>query len=127
MKNGKTTWVFLYSEKATLGFRIYKIWQILQRFAGTFCRARTLKLGGVNTFRSNLIIKQIQNHQNCKAAWETSKSISLTNSKPFQNCSIRNHFEKRLTFAIQAISATPQNLTFSDLKSTTLCFSKIEK
>ena len=33
-------------EKATLGFRIYKIWQI-KRFAGTFRRAQTLKLGGV--------------------------------------------------------------------------------
>ena len=34
-------------EKATLGFRIYKIWQILKRFVGTFHRAQTLKLGGV--------------------------------------------------------------------------------
>ena len=33
-------------EKATLGFRIYKIWRILKRFAGTFRRAQTLKLGG---------------------------------------------------------------------------------
>ena len=31
-------------EKATLGFRIYKIWQILKRFAGTFRQAQTLKL-----------------------------------------------------------------------------------
>ena len=35
-------------DKATLGFRIYKIWQILNRFAGTFHRAQTLKLGGVS-------------------------------------------------------------------------------
>ena len=35
-------------EKATLSFRIYKILQILKRFAGTFHRAQTLKLGGVN-------------------------------------------------------------------------------
>ena len=34
-------------EKESLGFRIYKIWQILKRFAGTFRRAQTLKLGGV--------------------------------------------------------------------------------
>ena len=34
-------------EKATLGFCIYKIWQILKHFAGTFRRAQTLKLGGV--------------------------------------------------------------------------------
>ena len=34
-------------EKATLGFRIYNIWHILKRFAGTFHRAQTLKLGGV--------------------------------------------------------------------------------
>ena len=34
-------------EKATLGFRIYKIVQILKRLAGTFRRAQTLKLGGV--------------------------------------------------------------------------------
>ena len=37
-------------EKATLSFRIYKIWQILMRYAGTFCRAQTLKLGGVACF-----------------------------------------------------------------------------
>ena len=38
----------LKMEKATLGFRIlYKIWQILKRFAGTFGRAQTLKLEGV--------------------------------------------------------------------------------
>ena len=35
-------------EKATLGFRIYKIWKILKRFAGTFRWAQTLKLGGVS-------------------------------------------------------------------------------
>ena len=34
-------------KKAALGFRIYKIWQILKRFVGTFRRAQTLKLGGV--------------------------------------------------------------------------------
>ena len=34
-------------EKATLGFHIYKIWQILKRFDGTFRRAQILKLGGV--------------------------------------------------------------------------------
>ena len=34
-------------EKAILGFRIYKIWQILKHFAGTFRQAQTLKLGGV--------------------------------------------------------------------------------
>ena len=34
-------------EKATLGFRIYKIWQILKHFAGTFHRAQTMKFGGV--------------------------------------------------------------------------------
>ena len=38
-------------EKATLGFRIYKIWQILNRFAGTFHQAQILKLGGVNDER----------------------------------------------------------------------------
>ena len=26
---------------------MFKIWQILKRFAGTFCRAQPLKLGGV--------------------------------------------------------------------------------
>ena len=36
-------------EKTTLGFRIYKIWQILKRFAGTFRQAQTLKLWGVIT------------------------------------------------------------------------------
>ena len=35
----KQLWGFVY---------IYKIWQILKRFAGTFGRAQTLKLGGVH-------------------------------------------------------------------------------
>ena len=35
-------------EKATLGFRIYEIWQILKHYAGNFRRAHTLKLGGVS-------------------------------------------------------------------------------
>ena len=34
-------------EKAILDFCIYKIWQILKCFAGTFRREQTLKLGGV--------------------------------------------------------------------------------
>ena len=33
------------NEKTTLGFRIFKLWQILKRFAGTFHKALTLKLG----------------------------------------------------------------------------------
>ena len=37
-------------EKETLGFRIYKIWQILKHFAGTFRQAQTLKLGGVSLY-----------------------------------------------------------------------------
>ena len=40
--------IFYVYEKATLGFRIYKIWQILKHFAGTFHQAQTLKLGEVN-------------------------------------------------------------------------------
>ena len=35
----KQLWVFVY---------LYKIWQILKCFGGTFHRAQTLKLGGVN-------------------------------------------------------------------------------
>ena len=35
------------TEKATSGFHMYKIWQILKRFAGIFRQAQTLKLGGV--------------------------------------------------------------------------------
>ena len=34
-------------EKAALSFHVYKIWQILKHFAGTFCRAQTLKFVGV--------------------------------------------------------------------------------
>ena len=34
-------------EKANLGFLIDKTWHILKRFAGTFRRAQTVKLGGV--------------------------------------------------------------------------------
>ena len=36
-------------EKATLGFRI-----IFKRFAGTFCQAQSLKLGGVNRYTNVL-------------------------------------------------------------------------
>ena len=43
-------------EKATLGFCIYKIWQILKCFAGTFRRAQTLKLGGVYPQQINVIV-----------------------------------------------------------------------
>ena len=35
-----------------MGFSIYKIWQILKGFAGTFRRAQTLKLGGVIWYMS---------------------------------------------------------------------------
>ena len=42
-------------EKATLGFCMYKLWQILKRFAGTFRRAQTLKLGGVLTGKDIVI------------------------------------------------------------------------
>ena len=38
-------------KKATLGFRVYKIWQILKHFAGTFHQAQTLKLGGVTMYK----------------------------------------------------------------------------
>ena len=41
MKNGKSNFGFSYA------YIHYKIWQILKRFAGTFCRAQTLNLGGV--------------------------------------------------------------------------------
>ena len=37
MKNGKINF----------GFSVYKMWQILKRFARTFRQAQTLKLGGV--------------------------------------------------------------------------------
>ena len=37
-------------EKATLGFRI-----IFKRFAGTFCQAQSLKLGGVNRYTNVLL------------------------------------------------------------------------
>ena len=36
-------------KNASLCFCIYKIWQILKHFAGTFCWAQNLKLGGVRT------------------------------------------------------------------------------
>ena len=39
-----------------MGFHIYKIWQILKRFAGTFRGAQTLKLGGVKYIRIFKII-----------------------------------------------------------------------
>ena len=45
-------------EKATLGFHIYKIWQILKLFAGTFRQAQTLKLGGVKIVIGTSFIKR---------------------------------------------------------------------
>ena len=42
-KRKKQLWVFVY---------LYKIWQILKHFAGTFRRAQTLKLRGVNMLGS---------------------------------------------------------------------------
>ena len=54
-------------KEATLGFHIYKIWQILKRFAGTFRQAQTLKLGGVVTLyilhRMKLLRKRENNWQ----------------------------------------------------------------
>ena len=47
-------------EKATLGFRLYKIWQNLKRFAGTFHQAQTLKLGGVRSQPINSIFVTVQ-------------------------------------------------------------------
>ena len=46
-------------QKTTLGFRMYKIWQIFKRFAGTFHRARTLKLGGVYYYTPFILIEEI--------------------------------------------------------------------
>ena len=46
--------------KAALGFRIYKISQILKRFAGIFCRAQTLKLRGMYCEEK----KSLPNHDN---------------------------------------------------------------
>ena len=43
-------------EKATLGFRIYKIGQIFKHFAGTFHRAQTLKLGEVSEWALGIYI-----------------------------------------------------------------------
>ena len=44
-------------EKATLGFCIYKTWQILKRFAETFRRAQSLKLEGVIIARPPYIVQ----------------------------------------------------------------------
>ena len=43
-------WTFFSSELPlpTWVVYVYKVWQILKRFAGTFRRAQTLKLGGVS-------------------------------------------------------------------------------
>ena len=35
-----------------MGFRIYKIWQILKHFAGTFRRAQTFKIGRSDTVQA---------------------------------------------------------------------------
>ena len=66
-------------EKATLGFRVvYKIWQILKRFTGTFRRAQTLKLGGV--------IGNVTNSKNCyfqNYNWNVTVKISETSCQKF--------------------------------------------
>ena len=51
-------------EKKTLGFCIYKTWQILKRFAETFRRAQSLKLGGVNVGQEILLLKK------CCVKWD---------------------------------------------------------
>ena len=50
-KRKKQLWVFVYT---------YEIWQILKRFAGTFRRAQTLKLGGVLEVVAGLSILESQ-------------------------------------------------------------------
>ena len=47
-------------EKATFGFRIYKIWQILKCYAGIFRQAQTLNLGRV--IHARKINEEIANH-----------------------------------------------------------------
>ena len=51
-------------EKATLGFRTHKIWQILKCFAGTFCRAQILKLGGVSSTIKKIKIRFLTEEKN---------------------------------------------------------------
>ena len=41
-------------EKATFSF--HEIWQILKHFTGTFLKAQTLKLGGVDTSKYLLYV-----------------------------------------------------------------------
>ena len=51
-------------DKATLGFHIYKIWQIFKRFAGTFRQAQTLKFGGVIAERNKYVQSKIFSKMN---------------------------------------------------------------
>ena len=67
-------------ERATLGFRIYEIWQILERFAGTFHRAQTLKLAGVK-FSVGWPAKDRSNMRNIGKkylSWDHSKTHTHT-------------------------------------------------
>ena len=54
---------------ASLGFRIYKTWQILKHFARTFCQAHTLKLGGVRAFIRERKVYIARNEKRKKQLW----------------------------------------------------------
>ena len=56
MKNGKRNFGFSYRY-------LYKIWQILKCFSGTFHRAQTLKLGGVICIRHTMASQLFQGIQ----------------------------------------------------------------
>ena len=54
------------NEQNYVGFLMSKVWQILKRFAGTFCQAQTLKLWGV--FTQNISFKT-HKQNTMKAFW----------------------------------------------------------
>ena len=56
-------------EKATLGFQIYKICQILKRFTGTFRRAQILTLGRVRSYLGKMTFSSDDNEAWSLNAW----------------------------------------------------------
>ena len=47
------------TKKKHVGFLMSKVWQILKRFAGTFCQAQTFKLWGVLCYRMKVFLLKI--------------------------------------------------------------------
>ena len=100
-----------------MGFRVYKIWQILKHFAGTFRQAQTLKLGEVN-----ILIKRMLRFTS--VGWVTLKGNNVwkggdrTKVNKFLLDSLQ-HVITNVVFCIKKFEASKISNLF--LKSNTNC------